>query len=171
MAHAILAILLASAIAATLVGRRANNAVSQGRCLVIRIRSGAGGKKSKDLPSSCQNAIDHRPLGYGERYWGEGATFGAYPRVVNRSHWQRPRLIQRVLFWGRRLAPSRARRAAAAHRRVAHSALAFGRREWISRTCGTCRAYRDMVWPDTWRVNLTELRPRWLDIGSAPLAV
>jgi putative membrane protein len=25
----------------------------------------------------------------------------------------------------------------------------FGRREWISRTCGTCRAYRDMVWPDT----------------------
>src|SRR4030088_2327984 len=34
MAHAILAILLASAIAATLVGRRANNAVSQGRCLV-----------------------------------------------------------------------------------------------------------------------------------------
>jgi hypothetical protein len=34
MAHAILAILLASAIAATLVGRRANNVVSQGRCLV-----------------------------------------------------------------------------------------------------------------------------------------
>src|SRR5262249_22984494 len=34
MAHAILAILLASAIAAILVGRRANNAVSQGRCLV-----------------------------------------------------------------------------------------------------------------------------------------
>jgi hypothetical protein len=33
-AHAILAILLASAIAATSVGRRANNAVSQGRCLV-----------------------------------------------------------------------------------------------------------------------------------------
>jgi hypothetical protein len=35
MAHAILAILLASAIAATLVGRRANKAVSQGRCLVL----------------------------------------------------------------------------------------------------------------------------------------
>src|ERR1700745_4332062 len=34
MAHAIRAILLASAIAATLVGRRAINAVSQGRCLV-----------------------------------------------------------------------------------------------------------------------------------------
>ena len=34
IAHAILAILLASAIAATLVGRRTNNAVSQGRCLV-----------------------------------------------------------------------------------------------------------------------------------------
>src|SRR5262245_9042830 len=34
IAHAILAILLASAIAATFVGRRANNAVSQGRCLV-----------------------------------------------------------------------------------------------------------------------------------------
>src|SRR5262245_49423999 len=34
MAHAILAILLASAIAATFVGRLANNAVSQGRCLV-----------------------------------------------------------------------------------------------------------------------------------------
>jgi len=34
LAHAILAILLASAIAATLVGRRANKAVSQGRCLV-----------------------------------------------------------------------------------------------------------------------------------------
>src|SRR5262249_30223332 len=34
MAQAILAILLASAIAATLVGRRASNAVSQGRCLV-----------------------------------------------------------------------------------------------------------------------------------------
>ena len=34
MAHAILAILLASAIAATFVGRRANNALSQGRCLV-----------------------------------------------------------------------------------------------------------------------------------------
>jgi hypothetical protein len=34
MAHAILAILLASAIAATFVGRRANNAVSQGRCFV-----------------------------------------------------------------------------------------------------------------------------------------
>src|SRR5262245_22133107 len=33
-AHAILAILLASEIAATLVGRRANNAVSQGQCLV-----------------------------------------------------------------------------------------------------------------------------------------
>src|SRR5712672_3684495 len=34
MAHAIRAILLASAMAATLVGRRANNAVSQGRCPV-----------------------------------------------------------------------------------------------------------------------------------------
>src|SRR5262245_60445937 len=34
MAQTIRAILLASAIAATLVGRRANNAVSQGRCLV-----------------------------------------------------------------------------------------------------------------------------------------
>jgi hypothetical protein len=34
IAHAILAILLASAIAATLVGRRISNAVSQGRCLV-----------------------------------------------------------------------------------------------------------------------------------------
>ena len=34
IAHAIRAILLASAIAATLVGRRANNAVSQGRFLV-----------------------------------------------------------------------------------------------------------------------------------------
>src|ERR1700704_4237057 len=34
MAHAILAILLASAIAATFVGFRANKAVSQGRCLV-----------------------------------------------------------------------------------------------------------------------------------------
>jgi hypothetical protein len=33
MAQAILAILLASATAATFVGRRANNAVSQGRCL------------------------------------------------------------------------------------------------------------------------------------------
>jgi hypothetical protein len=32
MAQAILAILLASAMAATLVGRRANNAVRQGRC-------------------------------------------------------------------------------------------------------------------------------------------
>src|SRR4029453_8483396 len=34
MAQTIRAILLASAIAATLVGRRANKAVSQGRCLV-----------------------------------------------------------------------------------------------------------------------------------------
>src|SRR6266567_4937178 len=34
MAQAIRAILLASAIAATFVGRRANSAVSQGRCLV-----------------------------------------------------------------------------------------------------------------------------------------
>src|ERR1700741_2976061 len=34
MAQAIRAILLASAMAATLVGRRANNAVSQGRCPV-----------------------------------------------------------------------------------------------------------------------------------------
>ena len=34
IAHAILAILLASAIAATFVGRRVSNAVSQGRCLV-----------------------------------------------------------------------------------------------------------------------------------------
>ena len=34
MAQTIRAILLASAIAATLTGRRANNAVSQGRCLV-----------------------------------------------------------------------------------------------------------------------------------------
>src|SRR5208283_5672061 len=34
MAQAILAILLASAIAATFVGQRANNAVSQGRCSV-----------------------------------------------------------------------------------------------------------------------------------------
>ena len=34
IAHAILAILLASAMAATFAGRRANNAVSQGRCLV-----------------------------------------------------------------------------------------------------------------------------------------
>src|SRR5258705_6545432 len=34
MAQTIRAILLASAIAATLVGRRASNAVSQGRCLV-----------------------------------------------------------------------------------------------------------------------------------------
>src|ERR1700757_3671818 len=34
IAQAILAILLASAMATTLVGRRANNAVSQGRCLV-----------------------------------------------------------------------------------------------------------------------------------------
>jgi hypothetical protein len=34
MAHAILAILLASAMAATLVGRRASSAVSQGRCPV-----------------------------------------------------------------------------------------------------------------------------------------
>jgi hypothetical protein len=34
MAHAIRAILLASAMAATLVGRRAKNAVSQGRCPV-----------------------------------------------------------------------------------------------------------------------------------------
>jgi hypothetical protein len=34
MAQAIRAILLASAMAATLVGRRPNNAVSQGRCLV-----------------------------------------------------------------------------------------------------------------------------------------
>src|SRR3954462_11407214 len=33
IAHAILALLLASAITATLVGRRVNNAVSQGRCL------------------------------------------------------------------------------------------------------------------------------------------
>src|SRR5258706_903937 len=34
MAHAIRAILLASAMAATFVGRRTSNAVSQGRCLV-----------------------------------------------------------------------------------------------------------------------------------------
>src|ERR1043165_3465030 len=34
MAHAIRAILLASAMAATLAGRRASNAVSHGRCLV-----------------------------------------------------------------------------------------------------------------------------------------
>jgi uncharacterized membrane protein YidH (DUF202 family) len=38
---------------------------------------------------------------------------GLIPEWLNRSHWQRPRLIQRVLFWGRRLAPSRARGAAA----------------------------------------------------------
>ena len=34
IAHAIRAILLASAMAATFVGRRVSNAVSQGRCLV-----------------------------------------------------------------------------------------------------------------------------------------
>jgi hypothetical protein len=34
IAHAILAILLASAMAATFVGRRASSAVSQGRCPV-----------------------------------------------------------------------------------------------------------------------------------------
>jgi hypothetical protein len=41
MAHAILAILLASAIAATLVGLRANRAASQGRCLVPWILASA----------------------------------------------------------------------------------------------------------------------------------
>jgi hypothetical protein len=34
--------------------------------------------------------------------------------------------------------------------------------------CGTCRACRDMVWPDVWRVNLAELRALgW--IASVPL--
>jgi predicted component of type VI protein secretion system len=37
MAHAIRAILLASAMAATLIGCRTSNAVSQGRCLLERI--------------------------------------------------------------------------------------------------------------------------------------
>jgi hypothetical protein len=49
MAQAILAILLASAMAAILVGRRVNNAVSQGRCLVPWILASAskfGGSSS-----------------------------------------------------------------------------------------------------------------------------
>src|SRR5262249_23497678 len=98
----------------------------------------------------------HRPPGYGEWYRGEGATFGAYPRVVDPRHRQRPRLVQRVLFRGRSMAPSRARRASTANRCVAHPALGFGRRKWISRTRGACRARRHMVWPACWRVKLTK---------------
>ena len=54
MAHAILAILLASAIAATFAGRRANNAVSQGRCLMpwilaYRITASAGREKAAQV--------------------------------------------------------------------------------------------------------------------------
>jgi len=99
----------------------------------------------------------HRPLGYGEWYWSEGATVGTYPRVVDRRHRQRPRLVQRVLFWGRSMAPSRARRASTASRCVAHPALGLDRRKWIPRTRGTCRARRHMVRPASWRVKLTKL--------------
>src|SRR5262245_32789974 len=94
----------------------------------------------------------HRPLGYGEWDWGEGATCGTYSGVVDRRHRQRPRLVQRVLFWGRSMAPSRARRASTANRCVAHPTLGFGRRKWISRTRGTCRARRHMVWAAGWRL-------------------
>src|SRR3954470_19630537 len=55
IAHAIRASLLASAMAATLVGRRASNAVSQGRCLVPWIRKHAeiGKEKDKKTGSPC----------------------------------------------------------------------------------------------------------------------
>src|SRR5215510_13441258 len=60
------------------------------------------------------------------------------------------------VFWGRSMAPSRARRASTANRCVAHPALGFGRRKWISRTRGTRRARRHMVWPACWRVKLKQ---------------
>src|SRR6476620_8840120 len=57
MAQAILAILLASATAATFVGRRANNAVSHGRCLV-------GSVPSVDHAVELQNLrLEHPQLG------------------------------------------------------------------------------------------------------------
>src|SRR5271163_839736 len=46
IAHAILAILLASAMAATFVGRRASNAVSHGRCLVPDLGIADDGKRT-----------------------------------------------------------------------------------------------------------------------------
>ena len=38
-----------------------------------------------------------------------------------------------------------------ASRCITHPGMAFDRREWISCTCGTCRACRHMVRPDPWR--------------------
>src|SRR3982074_577074 len=75
MAHAILAILLASAIAATFVGRRANNALSQGRCLVpwILAYERAGGEPTAQIaiavladtaelvPASARALLRHEP--------------------------------------------------------------------------------------------------------------
>jgi hypothetical protein len=74
MAQAILAILLASAIAAAFVGRLANNAVSHGRCLVpwilaqqmtasiIRTKSPGGAGSQFD---SRRHQIIQRPRGSG----------------------------------------------------------------------------------------------------------
>src|SRR5262249_62106940 len=50
----------------------------------------------------------HRPYGFGERYWSEGATFRRYSAVVDHCHWHCPRVVQRILFWCSSMAPSRA---------------------------------------------------------------
>src|SRR5947207_11712386 len=55
--HAILAILLASAIAVTFVGRRASNAVSQGRCLVPLILASRIHRQRSRREQAAQIAI------------------------------------------------------------------------------------------------------------------
>ena len=74
MAQAIRASLLASAMAAILVGRRANSAVSQGRCLVPWILA-----RLRDLGGACglAQANGHRRIrvaGNGDRNWRRNAS-------------------------------------------------------------------------------------------------
>ena len=59
MAQAIRAILLASAMAATFVGRRASNAVSQGRCLVPGVSNtrDQSGRQHRTDPGNVMKAL------------------------------------------------------------------------------------------------------------------
>jgi hypothetical protein len=89
----------------------------------------------------------HRALGSGERYWGKGNARGLTSAVVDHCHRQRPRLVQRLLFRRSDMAPSLSRRPATANRCVAHPALDFNRREWISRARGARCSRRHLVRP------------------------
>jgi hypothetical protein len=67
--------------------------------------------------------------------------------VADHCHRQRARLVQRLLFRRSDMAPSLSRRAATANRCVAHPALDFDRREWISRARSARRSRRHLVRP------------------------